>query len=154
MHFLSFIGWLCAFFIAIRYVLRLACRAYRAKLVLTETALSELEVLRRSGKPTARFPGTAIVAGGSIAGMLTARVCHDFFERVLIVEPEGWLFEDVKTTTPWESSHKRSRLIQYHTFQGSWLHLPVIIIKFSDDNRVPAYRLPHFGGAFPILLQS
>ncbi|KIM76600.1 hypothetical protein PILCRDRAFT_12651, partial [Piloderma croceum F 1598] len=118
MHFLSFIGWLSAFFITICYVLRLAGRAFRAKLVLTETALFELEVLRRSGKPTARIPGTAIVAGGSIAGMLTARVCHDFFERVLIVEPEGWLFEDVETTTPWEISHKRSRLIQYLTFQG------------------------------------
>ncbi|KIM72288.1 hypothetical protein PILCRDRAFT_16261 [Piloderma croceum F 1598] len=103
MHFLSFIGWLSAFFITICYVLRLAGRAFRAKLVLTETALFELEVLRRSGKPTARIPGTAIVAGGSIAGMLTAR---------------GGLFEDVETTTPWEISHKRSRLIQYLTFQG------------------------------------
>jgi hypothetical protein len=74
MHSLSLIGWLSAFFIAIRYVLRLAGRAFHAKLVLTVTALSELEVLCRSGKPTARIPGTAIVVGGSIAAMLTATI--------------------------------------------------------------------------------
>jgi hypothetical protein len=59
----------------------------------------------QSGNPNI----SSIIAGGSIAGMLTVRVYHDYFERVLLVEPERWLFGNCETTTPWETSHKRSR---------------------------------------------
>jgi hypothetical protein len=56
----------------------------------------------------------------SIGGLAAARVCHDHFERVIIVEPEGWL----ATAEGWDpnnSSHKnnRSRIVQYHSIQGA-----------------------------------
>lgn len=61
----------------------------------------------------------------SIAGLVTARVCHDHFERVVIVEPEACL------TTPegWEperepKKRKRARVMQYQfphgMFASSW----------------------------------
>jgi hypothetical protein len=55
----------------------------------------------------------------SIAGLAAARICHDHFERVIIVEPEAWL------TTPegWESDREpmkrvRARVMQYQSLHG------------------------------------
>ncbi|KAG8846693.1 hypothetical protein FRB96_001929 [Tulasnella sp. 330] len=52
------------------------------------TILAELKylgVVRSQG----RIPGTAVICGGSIAGLLAAAVCADNFESVLIVEPDA-----------------------------------------------------------------
>ncbi|KAF7367481.1 hypothetical protein MSAN_00811000 [Mycena sanguinolenta] len=48
--------------------------------------LKQLDILGRPGRHT--LPGTAIVCGGSIAGIITARICADHFERVIIIDPE------------------------------------------------------------------
>ncbi|KAJ6517275.1 hypothetical protein C8R47DRAFT_250943 [Mycena vitilis] len=53
------------------------------------------------------LPGTAIVCGGSIAGMMTARICADHFERVIIVDPEIQDAEKPKT-----------RILQYKAAHG------------------------------------
>jgi hypothetical protein len=52
---------------------------------------------------------------------VTARICHDHFERVVIVEPEAWL----ATAEGWDPNirsqkNTRSRVVQYHSIQG-WL---------------------------------
>ncbi|KAF8811474.1 hypothetical protein BYT27DRAFT_7208525 [Phlegmacium glaucopus] len=55
----------------------------------------------------------------SISGLVTARVCHDHFERVLIIEPEGWLFtDDGMPTQAWTQKNKRTRVMQYRSGQG------------------------------------
>ncbi|KAK0474283.1 hypothetical protein IW261DRAFT_1341776, partial [Armillaria novae-zelandiae] len=38
--------------------------------------------------PGDKFKGTAVICGGSIGGLIAARVCHDHFDDILIVEPE------------------------------------------------------------------
>ncbi|KAJ3983727.1 hypothetical protein F5890DRAFT_1554718 [Lentinula detonsa] len=49
--------------------------------------------------------GTVVICGGSIAGLLAAQVCSDFFKYVIIVEPEQWLTsEDVPLPT-WLADH-------------------------------------------------
>ena len=52
----------------------------------------------------------------SVAGLLAARVCHDHFEHVIIVEPEAWLSTDEgREVTLWPESQSRARLIQYNS---------------------------------------
>jgi hypothetical protein len=51
--------------------------------------------------------------------MATARVCHDHFERVIIVEPEAWL----ATTEGWKAERElktkaRTRVVQYDSLHG------------------------------------
>ena len=55
----------------------------------------------------------------SIAGLATARVCHDHFERVVIVEPEAWL----ATEEGWKpdsdpTKRVRVRVLQYQALSG------------------------------------
>ncbi|KAJ7102596.1 hypothetical protein B0H15DRAFT_340077 [Mycena belliarum] len=51
------------------------------------------------GQPRAqrKLPGTAVVCGGSVAGIVTARICADHFERVVIIDPEIQDSEKPKT---------------------------------------------------------
>ncbi|PVF92500.1 hypothetical protein CPB86DRAFT_841373 [Serendipita vermifera] len=61
--------------------------------------MDDLDTLgKRSHK--AKLRGTAVVVGGSISGLLTARVCADQFERVVIIEPD----EGADTEYPASSS--------------------------------------------------
>ncbi|KAF9077377.1 hypothetical protein BDP27DRAFT_1312295 [Rhodocollybia butyracea] len=85
------------------------------------SGILDIEKLDKAG-PSQRLDGTAIICGGSIAGLLAARVCHEFFERVIIVEPEEWLTsKDGMRRFGREQEHKRSRVVQYqslHAFQA------------------------------------
>ncbi len=56
----------------------------------------------------------------SVSGLLAARICHDHFEDVVIVEPEAWLeTEDAKRVDAWNQENIRSRVMQYHSLQGA-----------------------------------
>ncbi|KAF7356872.1 RING finger protein ETP1 [Mycena venus] len=60
------------------------------------------------GQPRVRkLSGSAIVCGGSIAGIVTARILADHFERVLVIDPE---IQDV--------DKPKTRVIQYHAVHG------------------------------------
>ncbi len=66
----------------------------------------------------------------SVGGLLTARVCQDHFERVIIVEPEAWVStEEGCAVHSWTQSQIRSRLIQYQSLQG--VLLDVIWWKYA-----------------------
>ncbi|KAF9031534.1 hypothetical protein BDZ89DRAFT_621350 [Hymenopellis radicata] len=57
-------------------------------------------------------------------GLLTARVCHDHFEHVVVVEAEPWVStEEARAVHSWTQSHTRSRLIQYQSLQVSLVFL-------------------------------
>lgn len=112
----------------------LARRLLRSYFVRKYTCIPDLENVgtpRKNGK----LPGTAVIAGGSIAGLFAARICADHFEKVVVVEPEAWTFteearqpanfdtREVKTASgiynTW--NHKRSRVYQYsavHFYQA------------------------------------
>ncbi|KAF7327953.1 hypothetical protein MKEN_00375500 [Mycena kentingensis (nom. inval.)] len=56
--------------------------------------------MARVGK---KIPGTAVVCGGSAAGIITARVCADHFERVVVVDPEVA-----------DADKRKTRVLQYN----------------------------------------
>ena len=109
----------------------------RRKMVAQQTGLLDLPLLGESRKDAKKIKGTAVVCGGrchntsilravlifipihSIAGLAAARVCHDHFERVIIIEPEGWLStEEGWTDNVLELKKKRARILQWDSYQG------------------------------------
>ncbi|KIM27239.1 hypothetical protein M408DRAFT_330146 [Serendipita vermifera MAFF 305830] len=66
------------------------------------TAMDDLDVLGRRSSPN-RMMGTAVIVGGSITGLLAARVCADHFERVVILEAD----EGADTEFPAAAESKR-----------------------------------------------
>ncbi|KAL5489740.1 hypothetical protein ACEPAI_4572 [Sanghuangporus weigelae] len=103
------------------------------------------------GKPRAdleRLKGTAVICGGSIAGLWTARICADHFEDVVIVEPEGWLstsdgctdiFDEKGIRIGGRGLRQRTRVPQYraqHVFQPiAFVALKQLFPDFEDEIR-------------------
>lgn len=55
----------------------------------------------------------------SFAGLFAARVCHDHFDDVVIVEPEAWANDpEAKCQDAWNQAKPRSRVMQYKSLQG------------------------------------
>ncbi|KAK0501773.1 hypothetical protein EDD18DRAFT_1347844 [Armillaria luteobubalina] len=105
-------------------------RALRRRLLLKHTCVLDIDTLgcRPHNK---KIKGTAVICGGSIAGLVAARVCHDHFEDVVVVEPETWLSsQDAKRTDSWNQENKRTRIMQY----GS-LHT-LLVIGYTSLSRL------------------
>ncbi|EJD02492.1 uncharacterized protein FOMMEDRAFT_157715 [Fomitiporia mediterranea MF3/22] len=93
------------------------------------TALYDIPNIGRPRANEKRLQGTAVVCGGSIAGLWAARICADHFEEVAIVEPEAWVATNEGTSDIYdEKGHRlenrglytRTRVQQYrsqHSFQ-------------------------------------
>ncbi|KAF8151954.1 hypothetical protein K438DRAFT_1778616 [Mycena galopus ATCC 62051] len=62
------------------------CFAWQKFCKLPAPWLKQLDSLGRPRKGL--LSGTAIVCGGSTAGIVAARICADHFERVIIIDPE------------------------------------------------------------------
>ncbi|KAF7331082.1 hypothetical protein MVEN_02448500 [Mycena venus] len=63
-----------------------------------------------------KLPGTAVVCGGSIAGIVTARIFADHFEHVIMVDPEI------------NESHKpKTRIMQYNAAHRETVFLSLFI---------------------------
>ncbi|KAJ3807034.1 hypothetical protein F5876DRAFT_48895 [Lentinula aff. lateritia] len=98
------------------------------------SGIPEIEELGKVRRLKQELDGTAIICGGSIAGLLTARVCADFFKQVIIVEPEEWLTsEDGMRRFCWEQEHKRTRVMQYTSLHGNQALLYTGLQKLFPD---------------------
>nr|GAT55263.1 predicted protein [Mycena chlorophos] len=55
-----------------------------------------------------------------MAGLLTARICHEHFERVLVIEAESWLStENARRVDGWRLLREtRARLMQWNSFHA------------------------------------
>ncbi|KIK61242.1 hypothetical protein GYMLUDRAFT_225462 [Collybiopsis luxurians FD-317 M1] len=90
----------------------------RWHIFIRNSGIPEIENLKDRPLGSLR-KGTAVICGGSVAGLFAARICHEFFESVLIVEPEEWLTsEDAVRQFSWEQKHKRTRVMQYQSLHG------------------------------------
>ncbi|KAK0212464.1 hypothetical protein DFS33DRAFT_1269259 [Desarmillaria ectypa] len=114
--------------------------AFRRKVLREQTCLldaDDLDVRLAAGK----IEGTAVICGGSVGYLTTARVCHDQFEQVVIVDPEAWLnYLHPQRAESKNQENKRSRVMQYNSLHGK--------IRWSDG-LVPS----HFkGDTYPAVL--
>uniref|UniRef100_D8QGF9 Uncharacterized protein n=1 Tax=Schizophyllum commune (strain H4-8 / FGSC 9210) TaxID=578458 RepID=D8QGF9_SCHCM len=114
-------------------------RYIRNRALRRETCLQEFESLGlpRRGR---KIEGTAVICGGSYSGLLAARVCHDHFERVVIIEPEEWLSTDEgRSTAAWTQTSQRSRIMQYFclnaTQVSTFLGLQRLYDNFIAESR-------------------
>lgn len=69
--------------------------------------------------PSGKKTSTDVSPLLSYAGLTMARVCHDHFQKVVIVETEKWLCdEDARRVSAWEQHGSRTRIEQYQSVQG------------------------------------
>ncbi|KAK0215876.1 hypothetical protein EDD85DRAFT_444658 [Armillaria nabsnona] len=88
-------------------------RIFRHRQLAKQTCVLDIDSLGLR-LPREKIKGTAVICGGSIGGLLAARVCHDHFDDVVIVEPEAWVnTPDAMGVDPWNQQSKRSRVMQY-----------------------------------------
>ncbi|KAF7794180.1 hypothetical protein EIP86_005311 [Pleurotus ostreatoroseus] len=123
-------------------VLRKLCRAYFVKRLVTVDGLPLLGLKR-----VKKIQGTAVVCGGSISGLLTARVCSDHFTDVLIIDPE---LSEVERSKP------SARIAQYDSLHGYltfvyegmrrlWPNFESELAK-AGGHVAPGDVKPYFGG--------
>ncbi|KAJ7833743.1 hypothetical protein B0H13DRAFT_2110669 [Mycena leptocephala] len=126
-------------------VLLVSWHLLRRHLLAKHIGLLDLPLLM-SRHPDKKIPGTAVICGGSIAGLLAARVCHDHFERILIVEAEAWVAsEEGWKINGWNQKLLRSRVAQYASlhacqaflFQG----LNILFPSIEDECRRSDIRI-------------
>ncbi|KAG9013578.1 hypothetical protein FRB94_001683 [Tulasnella sp. JGI-2019a] len=105
---------------------------FRRKLTSHLTVLDDLLLLGRTRSESDKIQGTAVICGGSVAGLFAARVCTDHFTSVVVVEPETWLNTTESESLPepqYRISHDnvrnlinpRARVMQYtqqHVYQA------------------------------------
>ncbi|KAK0202373.1 hypothetical protein DFS33DRAFT_1476019 [Desarmillaria ectypa] len=91
----------------------------RHSLLRKQTCVLDLRQLGSSRNDSQKIHGAAVICGGSVAGLFAARVCHDHFDEVIIVEPEAWVDnQDAQRQDAWNQAKPRSRVMQYKSLQG------------------------------------
>ncbi|KIJ26507.1 hypothetical protein M422DRAFT_785226 [Sphaerobolus stellatus SS14] len=79
------------------------------------SAVDDLKLIgkRRKG---GKFQGVAVVSGGSISGLLAARILSDHFKKVVIVEAEEWLTTEQGLWDGIRCSPKKRYKVSQYTF--------------------------------------
>ncbi|KAF8624200.1 hypothetical protein AX17_007189 [Amanita inopinata Kibby_2008] len=109
----------CVLTILFYRFLKAVYQVVRKRKIIEQTGLPDLAILGEPRKDGKKIKGTAVICGGSLAGLAAARICHDHFERIVIVESEAWLStEDAWTENVNEQQNKRTRLMQWESLQG------------------------------------
>ncbi|KAF7332605.1 hypothetical protein MKEN_00143300 [Mycena kentingensis (nom. inval.)] len=99
--------------------------------------------LEQLGKPRDKLlPGTVVICGGSVAGILSARVCADHFERVLIVEPD--IENPGRRISQWSAAHIYLCLFTYGA-RRLWSNFDEVAKSFGG-RIVPADLQVHYSG--------
>ncbi len=129
--------WFPVIALGLYFVTRSIGRAFRRKVLREQTCLLDADKLgiRLAAE---KIKGTAVICGGryvldsseslcdvlsqfcfsSVGGLITARVCHDHFEQVFIVEPEAWLNDPHPQRAESNQESKRSRVMQYDSLHS------------------------------------
>ncbi|KIY64985.1 hypothetical protein CYLTODRAFT_492663 [Cylindrobasidium torrendii FP15055 ss-10] len=147
-------------------------RTVRDHLVSKYASVDDIKGLSQARPEGSKVRGTAVVCGGSYAGLATARVLHDHFERVVIIEPEEWLLGyDARRVDSWSQEGKRARIIQYMSLQTTqpfvlnalrymfpdWdatckesdIRIAPFSLNYSWAGRTPKEPKNFFGGSIP-----
>ncbi|SJL13850.1 uncharacterized protein ARMOST_17299 [Armillaria ostoyae] len=133
-----------AIIFGIYYIVVYLERALR-RLLLKHTCVLDVDTLGRR-LHSQKIKGTAVICGGSIAGLAAARVCHDHFEDVVIVEPETWLSsQDAKRTDAWNQENKRTRIMQYRSLHSllaiGYISLARLFPNLAEECKLSSIRI-------------
>jgi hypothetical protein len=99
----------------------------------TRSHFTILEELKSAGQPRAsekKLRGRVVICGGSIGGLLSARVCSDHFDEVVIIDPDNDTLlanlDDERMLHPTATEDKpgmkpisRARVMQYNAFHAA-----------------------------------
>ncbi|PBK68972.1 hypothetical protein ARMSODRAFT_1038406 [Armillaria solidipes] len=130
-----------AIILGIYYIVVYLERALRRRLLLKYTCVLDMDTLGR-WLPSQKIKGTAVICGGSIAGLVAARVCHDHFEDVVIIEPEMWLSsQDAKRTDAWNQENKRTRIMQYAFLAIGYMSLARLFLNLAEECKLSSIRI-------------
>ncbi|KAK0226312.1 hypothetical protein IW262DRAFT_757969 [Armillaria fumosa] len=127
------------------FVLLSVGRAFRRKVLREQTCLLDADNLG-ARLAAGKIKGTAVICGGSIGGLTAARVCHDHFEQVVIVEPEAWL-NDPHPHRPDSKNQesKRSRVMQYNSLHillaMGYIVLSKLFLDLDEECRASGIRI-------------
>ncbi|KAF9047117.1 hypothetical protein BDZ89DRAFT_26674 [Hymenopellis radicata] len=133
------------------FICRFLWSSLRQYLIRRETGFHDAEFVRHSRPKRDRIPGTVVICGGSISGLLAARACANHFESVVIVEAESWLnTEDAIKVQSWTQEHTRSRIMQYTSIQGNlaMLYRGLANMFPNLDDECVASDIGDYGGNF------
>ncbi|KAK0501778.1 hypothetical protein EDD18DRAFT_1347849 [Armillaria luteobubalina] len=140
--------WVSAATLCVYLVVLSLGRAFRRKQLRKQTCVLDLGGLGLR-LPSKKIKGTAVICGGSVGGLLAARVCHDHFDNVVIVEPETWLnSEDARRTDSWNQENRRSRVVQYESFQVipvmGYMIMSRLFPNFEEECKISGIKVgPH-----------
>ncbi|KIY53733.1 hypothetical protein FISHEDRAFT_54977 [Fistulina hepatica ATCC 64428] len=102
------------------YLLALILWHVFRRILIKQTGLLDLPLLREAIPSNSRIGGTVVICGGSVGGLVAARICHDFFDRIVIVESEAWLSTSAaRSEEAWTQREKRARVMQYKSLHGT-----------------------------------
>ncbi|KAJ7592219.1 hypothetical protein C8J56DRAFT_1003295 [Mycena floridula] len=131
--------------------------ALRHRVLARETGIMDLLLIDVPRLSRNKIPGTAVICGGSVVGLMAARVCHDHFESVLIIEPEAWLrAEDARVVDSRTQKNSRSRIMQYDAIHGRfnlsfiYMGLKKLYPNLDQECKIWAIRMHYWG--FPYLV--
>ncbi|KAJ7066149.1 hypothetical protein C8F01DRAFT_1365750 [Mycena amicta] len=146
-------------FVAVYFFLLSAWHIFRRILLANVIGMNDFPLLQKGRLPEEKIPGTAVICGGSIAGLLTARICNEHFERVLVVEADQWAAsEDARALDGWKSNakHQRTRILQYNSLHVNQSYIYAGLFRLfpnleeecarSDIKILPANTNLHLSG--------
>ncbi|KAF8327376.1 uncharacterized protein EI90DRAFT_3067496 [Cantharellus anzutake] len=67
---------------------RLSWNLLRRYFISNNTALDDIELLGKA-PPAQKIPGTVVIAGGSFSGYVSARILADYFQTIVLIDPES-----------------------------------------------------------------
>ncbi|KIJ68613.1 hypothetical protein HYDPIDRAFT_81894 [Hydnomerulius pinastri MD-312] len=137
-------AWLAALPLAVYLAAPATGKWLRQKML--ENQLGDLYRMGVARAEHEKIKGTAVICGGSIGGIIAARICHDHFDEVLVVEAEEWVAgEDGCNPHAWTQTHRRTRVMQYNSLQGllafSYLCFTYLFPGFDEECKASDIRV-------------
>ncbi len=91
----------------------------------------------------------------SISGLFAARICLDHFENVVLVEAESWPgSDDAQRRNAWNQEHTRSRVMQYHSFHGSFVPICICDLLDALQKDIPLSFTRYTASCSPTLIRN
>ncbi|KAK0209977.1 hypothetical protein DFS33DRAFT_1252288 [Desarmillaria ectypa] len=122
------------------------------RLLQKQTCVLDFRQLGSSGNDGQNIHRTTIICSGSFSGMFAARVCHDHFDEVVIIELEAWADDpDAKRQDACNQANPRSRVMRLQLLTRMLTLVIYGVRRGEDDQRS---RLTSIIGCSPDMMTA